>query len=131
MMQVTDEGEQQKAIEEAEEDTELEEAKLAFANAQVVRVMRKGLSPDKMIKSEVKKAMNEFLEEVCVDVAKRMDKFPYAMLDRHMFDAAVRPYKTMHKVKEEKVRITKHLEAIKADCDRLIRDVEEDFESEE
>ncbi|MCD6522128.1 MAG: hypothetical protein J7K68_00085 [Candidatus Diapherotrites archaeon] len=118
--------EEKEAVPE-KDDEELESEKLPFANAQVVRAMRKGLSPDKMIKSEVKKAMNLFLEKICIDIAKRMDKFPYAMIDKYMFDAAIEPYEKIYKVQEEKKRIIKHLEAIKADCDRLIRDVNETF----
>jgi len=115
--------------EEVKEDEQLESEKLPFANAQVVRVMRESLSSDKMIKAPVKMAMNIFLADICADVSKRMDKFPYAMLDKNMFNSAVEPYKNMAKVVEEKKRIIIHLEAIKADCDRLIRDVDETFEA--
>ena len=113
--------------EEKEEHIEEEEEGLAFANAQVVRVIRANVAPDKMIKSEVKKAMNKFLEQVCADVSKKMNKFPYAMIDRRMFEEAIEPYKTMGKVVEEKKRIISHLETIKTDCDKLIRDVDEEF----
>jgi len=114
-----------------EEISEEEEAKLAFANAQVVRQMRKNLSSDKMIKSAVKKGMNNFLSEICADVCRRLDKYPYATIDFRMFQEAIAPYKTLHKVEEEKKRIIIHLEAIKADANRLIRDVEETFITED
>ncbi len=112
---------------ETHEDEE-EDNSLAFANAQVVRVMRKNIAPDKMIKSEVKKSMNHFLEETCAQVSQKMNKYPYAMIDRRMFDEAVEPYRTMDKVVEERKRIIAHLEAIKSDCDKLIRDVDETFD---
>jgi len=112
-------------------EQEEEEDGLAFANAQVVRVIRANVASDKMIKSEVKKAMNKFLEQVCADVSKKMNKFPYAMIDRRMFEEAIEPYRTMDKVVEEKKRIIAHLEAIKSDCDKLIRDVDEEFVGEE
>ncbi|MFC2174271.1 hypothetical protein ACFLQ2_00170 [archaeon] len=113
------------------EETEEEDESLAFANAQVVRVMRANVAQDKMIKSAVKKEMNLFLEQVCGDVSKRMDKFPYAMIDRRMFDEATEAYRTMDKVVEEKKRIIAHLEAIKEDCNKLIRDVDETFKSDD
>ena len=113
------------------EETEEEDESLAFANAQVVGVMRANVARDKMIKSAVKKEMNQFLEQVCGDVSKKMDKYPYAMIDRRMFDEATEAYRTMDKVVEEKKRIVAHLQAIKADCDKLIRDVEETFKVEE
>ena len=116
---------------ETEEEVNEEQEGLAFANAQVVRVMRKNIASDKMLKAEVKKAMNKFLEEVCADVSQRMNKYPYAMIDRRMFEEAVEPYRTMDKVGEEKKRIVAHLDAIKEDCNRMIRDVEETFKTEE
>ncbi len=120
-----------KMAEEKQEEHEEEDEGLAFANAQVVRVMRANVASDKMIKSEVKKAMNKFLEEVCANVSRKMDKYPYAMIDRRMFEEAIEPYKTMGKVVEEKKRIISHLETIKTDCDKLIRDVDEEFVGDE
>ncbi len=117
--------------EETEEEVNEEKEGLAFANAQVVRVMRKNIAADKMLKSEVKRSMNKFLEEVCGDVSKRMNKYPYAMIDRRMFEDAAEPYRTMDKIGEEKRRIVAHLNAIKEDCNRLIRDVEETFKTED
>ncbi len=116
---------------EAEEEVNEEKEGLAFANAQVVRVMRKNIASDKMLKSEVKRCMNRFLEDTCADVSQRMNKYPYAMIDRRMFEEASEPYRTMDKVGEEKKRIVAHLQAIKEDCNRLIRDVEETFKTEE
>jgi histone H3/H4 len=111
-------------------EEELENGDMAFANAQVVRVMRQAISKDKMIKSEVKKAMNKFLEDICADVSKRMDAYPYAYIDLRMFETAIEPYKRLGRVEGEKKRIVAHLEAIKSDADRLIRDVEESFKTE-
>jgi hypothetical protein len=118
-----DEGKQ---VEEEEEDEEEDES-LPFARARVVRAMRQHLDSDKMIKAEVKKAMNLFLGEIVADVSKRMNKYPYAMMDYRIFEEAIEPYKTMGKVREEKKRIVAHLDAIKLDCDKLIRDVDETF----
>ena len=117
--------------EQIEEEDEPEDESLAFANAQVVRVIRANVASDKMIKSDVKKAMNKFLEDVCADVAKRMNSYPYAMIDRRMFDEATEPYRTMDKVVEERKRLIAHMEAIKLDCDKLIRDVDETFKGDE
>lgn len=109
------------------EEEDLDDDSLAFANAQVVRVMRKNIAPDKMLKSEVKREMNKFLEEMCAKVSQSMNRYPYAMIDRRMFEEAVEPYRNMDKIVEEKKRIIAHLQAIKADCDKLIRDVDETF----
>jgi SMC interacting uncharacterized protein involved in chromosome segregation len=105
-------------------DEELEKQNLAFANAQVVRVMKGNMAKDKMIKAEVKIAMNKFLEKICADVAQRMNTYPYVMMDYRMFRQAIKPYEELEEMNEEKRRIIKHLDALKADADKLIRDIE-------
>ncbi|MBN3037425.1 MAG: NFYB/HAP3 family transcription factor subunit [Candidatus Diapherotrites archaeon] len=122
--------EESKVLEVEEEPIE-DEDKLAFANAQVVRIMRKNLAEDKMIRSDVKVAMNKFLEDMCANISQRMNKYPYAMIDMRMFNEAIEPYTTLEKVAEEKKRIMAHMEAIKADINKLQRDVEETFVVEE
>jgi len=111
-------------VKENQEETQEEEG-LPFPNARVVAIMRKYLAPDKMIKSEVKKAMNRFLEEVVADVCKKMDQYPYAMVDYWMFEKAIERYSKVNKLEEEKERLVKHLEAMKADVEALIRDIKE------
>lgn len=116
--------EKERKEQEEKEDEELEEEDLAFANAQVVRVMKANLAKDKMIKAEVKKGMNRFLEKICADVSNRMNEYPYVMMDYRMFRQAVKPYEELEEMNKEKKRIIKHLEAIKSDADKLIRDIE-------
>ena len=117
---------------EEQEDAELEQSgKLAFANAQVVRVMRASMPNDKMIRSEVKVAMNKFLEDLCAKLSKKMGNYPYAMIDYRMFKEAIDPYENMDRILEEKKRILSHLDAIKMDCSRLQSDVERTFIVEE
>ncbi|MBC7097218.1 MAG: hypothetical protein H5T39_06000 [Methanobacteriales archaeon] len=41
-----------------------------------------------------------------------------------MFKECIYPYKNIERINKEKERIIKHLEAIKADCDSLVLDVE-------
>ena len=105
-------------------DEELEKKNLAFANAQVVRVMKANMAKDKMIKAEVKIAMNKFLEKICVDISKKLNEYPYAMIDYRMFREAVRPYEEIEDIDKEKKRIIKHLDTLKADADKLIRDIQ-------
>ncbi len=109
---------------EIQEEPEEDES-LPFPNARVVAVMKKYLSKDKMIRSEVKKAMNRFLEEIVADVCKRMDEFPYAMIDYWMFEKAIEPYKRLDKLEAEKERLVKHLEAIEKDIEIMKKDIME------
>jgi hypothetical protein len=115
------EGEAEKLGMEAEEDVSEEEMqKLPFANAEIVRLMKQNLTPDKMIRKEVKVAMNKFLSKTLGKVCERLDKYPYVMMEYSMFKEAVRPYENMEAWELEKERIIKYLEKIKADCDHLI-----------
>ncbi len=106
-------------------EDEEEDESLPFPNARVVALMKKYLSSDKMIRSEVKKAMNKFLEEVVADICKRMDEFPYAMVDYWMFEKAIEPYKRMDYIDKEKERLVNHLEAIEKDIEIMKKDIME------
>ncbi len=108
-----------------------EDVETPFARAQVVRVMRDNLADDKMIKKEVKQGMNLFLGKVCKRVTKKLNKYPYAMIDYRMFEEAKEDYENIEKMEKEKKRVIKHLEAIKGDCNRLITDLEESIGEEE
>ncbi|MCD4739686.1 hypothetical protein K8R43_00685 [archaeon] len=116
--------EEEKKVEEEPSDEELEKQDLAFANAQVVRVMKKSMAKDKMIKAEVKVAMNKFLEKVCADISQRMNSYPYVMMDYRMFRQAIKPYEELEEMNNEKRRMITHLAALKADADRMVRDLE-------
>ncbi len=112
-------------VNEANVEAEEEDESLPFPNARVVAVMKKYLSKDKMIRSEVKKAMNRFLEEVVADICKRMDEYPYAMIDYWMFEKAIEPYKRLDYIEKEKERLLKHLEAIEKDIEIMKKDIAE------
>ncbi len=105
---------------EEEEIPEEELQKLPFANAEVVRLMKQGLTQDKMIRKEVKIAMNKFLSKIVSKICERLDKYPYVMMEHSMFKEAIKPYENIEAWQLEKDRIIKYLEKIKADCDHLI-----------
>ncbi|MBI2674892.1 MAG: hypothetical protein HYX24_00410 [Candidatus Aenigmarchaeota archaeon] len=106
-----------------EEISPEEEQKLPFPNATIVRIMKGYLDRDKMIKKEVKIAMNRWLGEICAKVSRDMNRFPYVMLHMHEFDQATRFYRNMEEFDKEKERILAHLEAIKKDIEKLERDL--------
>jgi len=126
--------EEEKAKEEAteteEEVSEEEAEKLPFPTAAVVRLMKKNLDSEKMIKKEVKVEMNKWLGSLCEKVSKDMNKFPYVTMHLNEFKEAKRVYEDLENFAKEKERILAHLDAIKKDIGRLERDlgkVEEDI----
>jgi len=120
---------EEKPVEE-EVDAALEQ-KLAFPTAAVVREMKKYVAKDKMIRKEVKIAMNKFLADVVKDISQSMDKFPYSVVDYRMFEDAVKPYKRVKDLQGEKRRLVAHLDSIIEDCASVKRDLDIKFGAEE
>lgn len=116
------------AEEEISEEEELKE-KLPFPTACIVRLMKTNMDKDKMIKKDVKIAMNKWLGGLVEKVSKEMNKLPYVMMHRHEFETAIRPYIDLENFDKEKQRILAHLEAIKHDIARLERDLGKKDES--
>ena len=111
--------EETEEVEEVEEEAE----DLPFAKAEVVRLMKENLDSDKMIRERVKVEMNKFLGQILENVCKQLNEYPYTTIEYEMLKESIYPYKNIERINEEKERILKHLDAIKADCDALSLDV--------
>ena len=108
---------------EIEEYLDEDDEKLPFAKAEVVRLMKQHLDDDKMIRERVKVEMNKFLGDVLANVCKQLNDYPYSTVEYEMLKESTYPYTNIERINEEKIRILKHLDAIKADCDALSMDV--------
>ena len=120
------ENEENNEIHENEENNEITEKEaenLPFAKAEVVRLMKQKLDSDKMIRERVKVEMNRFLGQILENVCRQLNEYPYTTIEYEMFKESIYPYKNIERINEEKERILKHLDAIKADCDALSLDV--------
>ena len=116
--------ESEEDLEEFDEEGEaIGDEGLPFAKAEVVRLMKKNLDKDKMIRERVKVEMNKFLGEVLERVCEQLNDYPYTTIEYEMLKESIYPYTNIKRINEEKLRILKHLEAIKADCDALTMDV--------
>jgi membrane carboxypeptidase/penicillin-binding protein PbpC len=127
--QIAEETEQEVEKETEEEVAEAEEAKLKlpFPTACIVREMKKNIDRDKIIRKEVKIAMNKFLEGIVKDVASTMNKNPYSVVDYRMFEEAVKPYRQAKEIQNEKKRVVAHLDKIVEDCESVKRDLDVKF----
>lgn len=112
--------------EEAEEGI-MEESKLPLPRATIVNLMRKHLDSGKQIKGIVKDEMNIWLGKMIERITKKMNEHPYTYVDYGMFKEAIEPYEKIQDVEIEKEHIIKRLEAVKSDCDVLIREVDRKF----
>lgn len=118
----TDEVQDDQELEEEIEGEEEDEG-LPFAKAEVVRLMKQNLDSDKMIRERVKVEMNNFLGDVLKKVCDQLNQYPYTTIEYEMLKESIYPYENIERINEEKKRILKHLDAIKADCDALSMDV--------
>ena len=108
----------------ADDDISEEEAeKLPFPNAAIVRLMKSQMDSDKMIKKEVKIAMNKWLGNLAASVSRQMNNFPYVMMNLFEFQKATEHYTNMEAFQKEKDRILSHMDTIKKDIERLERDL--------
>ena len=103
--------------------------KLPFAKNEVYRLMKENLESDRMIKDRVKVEMNRFLYIILKNVCQNINEYPYTTVDYAMFEECIYPYKNITKINQERERILKHLDAIKADCDALAMDVEKSLKA--
>jgi len=79
-----DESEEDLLEEFDEEGQPIEDEGLPFAKAEVVRLMKKNLDKDKMIRERVKVEMNKFLGEVLERVCEQLNDYPYTTIEYEM-----------------------------------------------
>jgi histone H3/H4 len=113
----------EKAKEAQKKEEKQGSERLAFPEACIVRIMKKHMDKEKMIKKEVKVEMNKWLEKLCANVAKTMNKFPYVMMSKSEFSRGIKVYDTLEEFEKEKQRILAHMDAMKKDIERLERDL--------
>jgi histone H3/H4 len=100
-----------------------EQGRYAFPEAAIVRIMKRQLDKEKMIKKDVKVAMNKWLERMCAKVSREMNKVPYVMMTLNEFNEGKRVFDDIESMDKEKKRILAHLDAIKKDIERMERDL--------
>jgi hypothetical protein len=107
----------------SEGSEEGDDSRYAFPEAAIVRIMKRYLDKEKMIKKDVKVAMNKWLEEMCAKVTTQMNKVPYVMMTITEFNEGKRIFDDLSSFDKEKKRILAHLDFIKKDIERLERDL--------
>lgn len=94
-----------------------------FTRARVVRIIKEH-APDHMISWRVKNAMNHWLGETAMKVARKMGKSRYTTLDLDDFNEAVKRYEIADELDAEKERLIKGLDKVQMDIEALKRDIE-------
>lgn len=97
-----------------------------FPRARVVRLMREKIK-DKIIRSEVKDAMNMWLGDLTRKVAKEMSATQYASVSLADFQRATKPYDMIEDIVKDEQRLLLSVQKLKEDSDHIIRELSRFF----
>jgi hypothetical protein len=114
------------AAEEVPVDVTKEGEVLPFPRARVVSIMR-GEIRDKIIRSEVKEAMNLWLGDLLKRMAKEMGSTQYGSVGIADFQRATKPYDMIEDIVKDEQRLLLGCEKLRADSDHLIRELRRFF----
>jgi histone H3/H4 len=103
-----------------------EDESVPFPRARVVRLMREKIK-DKIIRSEVKEAMNMWLGELTKKLAKEMGSTQYASVSLADFQRATKPYDMMEDIIKDEQRLMLSVQKLREDSDHIIRELNRFF----
>jgi histone H3/H4 len=108
-------------------ETEVEEDEtLPFPRARVVRLMREEIK-DKIIRSEVKDALNIWLGELTKKLSKEMNATQYASVSLADFQRAIKPYDMIEDIVKDEQRLILSIQKLREDADYIIRELNRFF----
>lgn len=102
-------------------DTEVED--LPFTHARVKRMIREKADEGQYVRSNVYYGLNLLLGEIAQEIIDNMMETDAAYVEKHHLDEAARKYEKVENVLKEKERVTRKLEALSADVEKLSREV--------
>ena len=105
-------------------EEDVDESKLPFPNAPIIRVMREEIENDKIISKRVKEEMNKWLAEICRDVSRELNKSPYKKIEGDDFSNAIAKYGQFDELHREKEKIKRGLQRVIEDVNEQISDLE-------
>src|SRR3989344_8959424 len=112
----------QETAQEAEVEKTAEGEVLPFPRARVVSIMRTEIK-DKIIRSEVKEAMNFWLGNLLKKIAKEMNNSMYGSVGIADFQRATKPYDMIEDIVKDQERIITSCEKLKLDSDAIRREL--------
>src|SRR3989344_8053069 len=118
----------QETAQEAEVEKTAEGEVLPFPRARVVSIMRTEIK-DKIIRSEVKEAMNFWLGNLLKKIAKEMNNSMYGSVGIADFQRATKPYDMIEDIVKDRERIMVSTEKLKLDSDSIKRELGRFFET--
>ncbi len=95
---------------------------LPFPRARVVSIMRTEIK-DKIIRSEVKEAMNFWIGNLLKRIAKEMNNSMYGSVSIADFQRATKPYDMVEDIVKDQERLIVSCEKLKLDSDAIRREM--------
>lgn len=108
---------------EVPEDTEIQD--LPFTHARVKRMIREEASDGQYVRSNVYYGLNLLLGEIADEIIQKMMDTETAYVEKHDLDRAARKYEKVENIIKEKERVSRKLDALSADIEKLSRDVQQ------
>jgi hypothetical protein len=113
---------EEKEVEIREDVTE--EGKLPFPRATITKIVRKNIKPGKQIKGTVKDEMNLWVSQMIEIISGKMNSQPYTFVNFDMLKDAIAPYEEIADINSQREDLTKHISAIKEECEKLISKID-------
>lgn len=108
---------------EVPEDVEV--AELPFTHARIKRMVRDKAAEGQYVRSNVYYGLNMLLGQIAEEIVDNMMETDAAYVEKHHLDNAARKYEKVENIIKEKERVSRKLEALAADVEKLSRDVQQ------
>jgi hypothetical protein len=108
---------------EVPEDVEV--AELPFTHARIKRMVRDQAAEGQYVRSNVYYGLNMLLGQIAEEIIDNMMETDAAYVEKHHLDNAARKYEKVENIIKEKERVSRKLEALAADVEKLSRDVQQ------
>src|SRR3990172_10951507 len=113
-------------VEETTENAAEEDETVPFPRARVVRLMKEEIK-NKILRSEVKEAMNMWLGDLTRKLAKEMGSTQYASVSLADFQRATKPYDMIEDIVKDEQRLLLSVQKLREDSDHIIRELNRFF----
>lgn len=108
---------------EVPEDVQVSE--LPFTHARIKRMVRDKAAEGQYVRSNVYYGLNMLLGQIAEEIVDNMMETDAAYVEKHHLDNAARKYEKVENIIKEKERVSRKLEALAADVEKLSRDVQQ------
>ena len=105
------------------EDVEVSD--LPFTHARIKRMVREEASEGQYVRSNVYYGLNLLLGEIAQEIIEKMMDTEAAYVEKHDLDRSARKYEKVENIIKEKERVSRKLDALSADIERLSREVQQ------